>query len=56
MPSTDGQPLILLRDVRKTYNAGQANEAEVLHGLDLRIDRGEFVALMGRRARARAPC
>ena len=47
MPSTDGEPLILLRDVRKTYNAGQANEAEVLHGLDLRIDRGEFVALMG---------
>jgi lipoprotein-releasing system ATP-binding protein len=47
MPTTDGEPLILLRDLRKTYNAGRPNEAEVLHGLNLRIDRGEFVALMG---------
>jgi lipoprotein-releasing system ATP-binding protein len=33
--------------VRKSYNAGRPNEAEVLHGLSLRIDPGEFVALIG---------
>ena len=41
------EPLIVLEGLRKTYNAGLPNEAEVLHGLDLRIDRGEFVALIG---------
>ena len=40
-------PLIELRDVRKSYNIGLPNEAEVLHGLSLRLDRGEFVALIG---------
>ena len=40
-------PLIELRDVRKSYNVGLPNEAEVLHGLSLRLDRGEFVALIG---------
>ena len=41
------QPLIQLRQVRKTYNAGLPNEAEVLHGIDLRVVPGEFIALMG---------
>ena len=40
-------PLIELTDVRKTYNAGQPNEAEVLHGLSFAIGHGEFVALIG---------
>jgi lipoprotein-releasing system ATP-binding protein len=40
-------PLIELRQVRKTYNLGLANATEVLHGLDLRVNVGEFVALMG---------
>jgi lipoprotein-releasing system ATP-binding protein len=39
--------LIALEDVRKSYNIGQPNEAEVLHGVSLRITSGEFVALMG---------
>ncbi len=42
-----GQPLMALSDVRKTYNAGLPSEAEVLHGLTLRVDSGEFVALIG---------
>jgi len=33
--------------VRKAYNAGMPNEAEVLHGIDLALPRGEFCALMG---------
>jgi lipoprotein-releasing system ATP-binding protein len=44
---TTTTPLIELRDIRKTYNAGRPNEAEVLHGLTMRIARGEFVALIG---------
>ena len=28
------QPLIQLSQVRKTYNPGLPNEAEVLHGID----------------------
>jgi lipoprotein-releasing system ATP-binding protein len=39
--------LIEISEVRKTYNAGLPNEAEILHGLTLRVDRGEFVALIG---------
>ena len=47
LPTTISTPLIELRDVRKSYNVGLPNEAEVLHGLSLRLDRGEFVALIG---------
>jgi len=39
--------LIELSEVRKSYNVGLPNEAEVLHGLNLRVDRGEFIALIG---------
>jgi lipoprotein-releasing system ATP-binding protein len=41
------QPLIELKQVRKTYNPGLPNEAEVLHGIDLQVNTGEFIALMG---------
>jgi lipoprotein-releasing system ATP-binding protein len=41
------QPLIELSQVKKTYNLGLPNEAEVLHGIDLRVNTGEFIALMG---------
>ncbi len=45
--STFAAPLIELIDIRKSYNLGLPNEAEVLHGASLRIDHGEFVALIG---------
>jgi lipoprotein-releasing system ATP-binding protein len=41
------QPLIELSDIRKSYNLGLPNEAEVLHGLSFSIQSGEFVALIG---------
>ena len=44
---SNGQPLIELSNVHKSYNVGMPNQAEVLHGLTLRITRGEFVALVG---------
>lgn len=40
-------PLIELIDVKKSYNLGQANEAQVLHGISLKIGKGEFAALIG---------
>ena len=39
--------LIALAALRKSYNLGAPNEAEILHGIDLQVAAGEFVALMG---------
>ena len=44
-PRTSG--LIALIGIKKSYNIGRPSEAEVLHGLDLQIATGEFIALMG---------
>ena len=46
-PDTQAAPLIELADIRKSYNVGLPNEAEVLHGVSLQLARGEFVALIG---------
>ena len=43
----NGEPLVTLRGVRKSYNVGLPSEAEVLHGVDLDLARGEFAALIG---------
>jgi lipoprotein-releasing system ATP-binding protein len=43
----DAAPLLELRGVRKSYNLGQPNETEVLHGIDLSLQRGEFCAVVG---------
>jgi len=40
-------PLIELGGIRKSYNLGLPNEAEVLHGLSFGVTSGEFVALIG---------
>lgn len=45
--SKSGAGLIALSGVKKSYNVGRPTEAEVLHGLDLQIASGEFIALMG---------
>lgn len=39
--------LIELHDIVKRYNVGLPNEAEVLHGVSLQLQQGEFVALIG---------
>ena len=41
------ETVLSLEGVRKAYNLGLANEAEVLHGIDLALEKGEFCALMG---------
>lgn len=40
-------PLLLLQDVRKSYNVGQPTEVEILHGVNLQVNSGEFIALVG---------
>ena len=45
--ATPGSELIALDAVKKSYNVGRPSEAEVLHGLNLRVQAGEFIALMG---------
>ena len=45
--ANDVGALLELSEVRKSYNLGRPSEAEVLHGLSLRVERGEFIALVG---------
>ncbi|CAD5108468.1 Macrolide export ATP-binding/permease protein MacB [Pseudomonas carbonaria] len=40
-------PLIELKDIRKSYGGGDSPQVEVLHGVSLRIEAGEFVAIVG---------
>jgi lipoprotein-releasing system ATP-binding protein len=39
--------VLRLQALRKSYNVGLPNEAEVLHGIDMRIGRHDFAALIG---------
>jgi len=41
------EAVLRLEGIRKAYNAGLPNEVEVLHGIDLALEKGEFCALMG---------
>ena len=41
------EEVLRLEAVRKAYNVGTLTEAEVLHGIDLVLRKGEFCALMG---------
>jgi lipoprotein-releasing system ATP-binding protein len=41
------QEVLRLEALRKSYNIGQPNEVEVLHGIDLQIERNDFAALIG---------
>ena len=41
------RPLIEMRGIRKSYYIGQPNELEILHGIDLKVYHGEFVAIVG---------
>ena len=39
--------LIEIKDIYKIYNEGKESEVRALDGVSLRIDRGEFVAIIG---------
>ena len=40
-------PVLVLRGLCKSFQVGQPNEVQVLHDVDLTLDAGEFVAIMG---------
>lgn len=40
-------PVLQLVGIRKSFNVGQANENEILHGIDLTLRAGEFCAVIG---------
>lgn len=44
--SRDAMPLCVLKNIRKTYALGE-QQVEVLKGIELTIDSGEFAAIMG---------
>jgi putative ABC transport system ATP-binding protein len=39
--------IIELKDIEMTYNPGRHNELKVLKGVDLKIEKGEMIALLG---------
>jgi putative ABC transport system ATP-binding protein len=50
-----GAPLMELRDVYKIYGAGES-EVRALDGVDMRIERGDFVAVMGPSGSGKSTC
>ena len=41
------EEVLRLEAVKKSFNVGEPAETEVLHGIDLSLSRGEFLALIG---------
>lgn len=41
------KPLIEMKEIIKAYNIGLESEIQILHGIDLKIYEGEFVAIVG---------
>ncbi len=44
---SDRDPIIEAKNIYKRYYIGQPNELEVLHGVDITVYPGEFVAIVG---------
>ena len=41
------EPVIRMENVVKTYYLGKPNELEILHGINLTVNKGEFVSIVG---------
>ena len=41
------KPIIQMKNIRKSYYIGKPNQLEILHGIDLTVYEGEFVAIVG---------
>ena len=39
--------LIEMRGIVKRFYVGQPNELEILHGIDLDVEEGEFISIVG---------
>jgi putative ABC transport system ATP-binding protein len=46
-PTSTATPLLVGRNLRKTYRLGRRTTVEALRGVEVRIDAGEMVAIMG---------
>ncbi len=44
---TEKENIIDLKHIVKRFYIGQPNELEILHGIDLRVKKGEFVSIVG---------
>ncbi|HQR82406.1 MAG TPA: ATP-binding cassette domain-containing protein, partial [Thiotrichales bacterium] len=40
-------PILQLKQIRKSYNIGTSIETEILHGIDIELSAGSFSALTG---------
>ena len=41
------EPVIRMENILKTYYLGKPNELEILHGINLTVNKGEFVSIVG---------
>ena len=41
------EPVIRMENIVKTYYLGKPNELEILHGINLTVNKGEFVSIVG---------
>lgn len=44
---TENQTIIELQGIIKRFYIGMPNELEILHGIDLKVNRGEFISIVG---------
>ena len=44
---TKQHTMIELHHIIKRFYIGQPNELEILHGIDLKVNKGEFVSIVG---------
>ena len=51
-----GDVIIDMKNIIKRYFIGQPNELEVLHGIDMKVHEGEFVAIMGTSGSGKSTC
>ena len=47
LPTGKAEVVVRLQGVRKAFNLGKTFETEVLHGIDLTLQRGDFCAVVG---------
>ena len=44
---TNREIMLELKNIRKSFYVNLPNELEVLHGLDLKVYKGEFISIVG---------